>query len=295
MENKQYRIGILCAVIAALMWGALPIYWKSIEPLNPLSIMFYRVILAFVFVLIVCLIAYGPKKIIEPLKNKKTIAAFFFAGLTVSINWGIYIWAVNSGNVIQTSIGYYINPLFVAIMGVVIFHEKVSRHKIASVLIALFGVCIMIVSYGQIPTIALMLAVSFTIYTGIKKKLQAPALLALFYETGLMLPIVIPCAIYMEITGAGAFVNADTHQLFILSFSGLLTALPLMFFGFAANRIKVVDLGLIQYLAPSIALLIGIFMFHEPFDLIKFLGFVCIWIAIVIFTIGENKLSKSKL
>ena len=291
-EKRQYRIGILCAVIAALFWGTLPIYWKSIDSLNPLSIMFYRIILAFVVVLIVCLIAYGPKKIIEPLKNKKTIAAFFFAGLTVSINWGTYIWAVNSDNVIQTSIGYYINPLFVATMGVLIFHEKVSRHKIVSVLIAIVGVCIMIASYGQIPTIALMLAVSFTIYTGIKKKLQAPALLALLYETGLMLPIIIPCTIYMEITGTGALVNADSHHLFLLSFSGILTALPLTFFGFAANRIKVIDLGLIQYLAPSITLLLGIFIFNEPFDLIKLLGFVCIWIAIVIFTVGEISGSK---
>ena len=292
-EKKQTRIGILCAVSSALIWGALPIYWKSIESLNSLSIMFYRVILAFVIVFIVCLIVYGPKKIVEPLKDKKTIAAFFFAGLTISLNWGLYIWAVNSEHIIQTSIGYYINPLFVAAMGVIIFHEKVSKHKIGSLLIAIVGVCIMIVSYGQIPTVALVLAVSFTIYTGIKKKLHAPALLALLYETGLMLPIAIPCTIYMEVTGAGAFVNADPHQLFLLSFAGILTAIPLTLFGFAANRMRVIDLGLIQYLSPTITLLIGIFMFNEPFDLFKFLGFICIWIAIAIFTVGEKSSIKT--
>ena len=291
MENakKNQQIGALCAVISSLLWGTLPIYWKSLDSVNSLSIMFYRVILAFIFVLIICLIMYGPKKMLEPLKNKKTIITFFFAGFAVTINWGMYIWAVNSGNTIQTSIGYYIEPLFVAVMGVFIFHEKLNKYKISAVILAFVGVCIMVISYGQPPTIALALAISFTIYTGIKKKLQAPAFLSLFYETALMLPIIIPCAIYMEVTGKGALVTADTQHLIILSFAGILTALPLIFFGLAANRISIISLGLIQYLSPSITLMIGIFVFKEPFDFIKLIGFIFIWIALAVFTVGETK------
>lgn len=288
-KRKQQQIGVICAIISAIMWGFLPIYWKSLESINSIVIMFYRLVLAFVFMLIICLITYGVKEVIAPLKNKKVILTFFIAGLLISVNWGIFIIAVNSGNIVQASLGYYIEPLFVAIMGVLVFREKVNKYKVTAVLLAFVGVCIMIVSYGQPPTIALLLALSFATYTGIKKKLQAPALLALFYETGLMLPIIVPCLIYMEVTGKGALGTTDGSHLILLALAGVFTAVPLIFFGFAANRIKVISLGLIEYISPSLSLFIGIFVYKEPFDLIQLTGFIIIWIGLAIFTVGEIK------
>ena len=296
MENntKNHKIGILCAIISAIIWGVLPIYWKALESVSPIAIMFYRLILAFVVVFIVCLIIYGPKEILKPLKQKKTVLTFFLAGFAISLNWWIYIWAVNSGNILQTSLGYYIDPLFVAVMGILIFREKLNKYLVISLLLALLGVCVMVVSYGQIPFMALGLGVSFATYTGIKKKLQAPSLLALLYETGLMLPIIVPLTVYLEVSGKGAFATADTKELIILSLAGILTAMPLLFFGFAANRISIISLGLIQYLGPSMALVIGIFMYNEPFDLYKLLGFVLIWIGLVFFTFSEIKGTSKK-
>ena len=291
MENKkrQHQIGMACALACAGIWGILPVYWKSLESLNSFVIMFYRLVLAFVVVFVASLIVYRPKKMIAPLKKKKAVPVFFFAGLIISINWSIYIWAVQAGFIIQTSIGYYIEPLFVALMGLVIFREKLNKFKVIAIVLATIGVLVMIISYGQPPTIALGLAVSFAIYAGIKKKLQAPALLALLYETGLMLPIIIPCIIYMENTGQGVLGNADPHHMMLLSLAGILTATPLLLFALAANRVSIITLGITEYISPSLGLLLGIFIYREPFDIIQLIGFIILWIGLAVFTLGGIK------
>ena len=291
MENnrKEHRIGFLCAVASAIIWGVLPIYWKSLGSLDSVVLMLYRFILSFLVLFIICFFVIGIKGMLAPLKDKKKVLTFFLAGLVISINWNLYIWAVHSGFIIQTSLGYYIDPLFVAILGLIVFHEKFNKYKTIAVIFAIIGVCIMIISHRQLPTIALVLAASFAIYTAIKKKQQAPAILSLLYETGLLLPVIIPITIYMEVSGKGVFANADTKEFIILSFTGIVTAAPLVFFGMAANRISIVSLGLIEYIGPSLGLIIGIFMYSEPFDLIQLTGFFIIWIGLAIFTYGEFK------
>lgn len=288
-KKRQHQIGMFCALACAVIWGILPVYWKSLESINSFVIMFYRLVLAFIIVFVVCLFVYKPKKMAAPLKKKGAVPVFFFAGLVISINWSIYIWAVNAGFIIQTSIGYYIEPLFVTLMGILIFHEKLNKYKIIAIVMAVIGVCVMIVAYGQPPTIALGLAVSFAVYAGIKKKLQAPALLALLYETGLMLPIIIPCIIYMEVNGIGLIESADTHHIILLSFAGIFTATPLVLFAMAANRINIITLGLTEYISPSLALLLGIFIYKEQFDIIQLIGFIIIWIGLAVFTVGGIK------
>ena len=287
--RKQHQIGMVCAILCAILWGILPVYWKSLEAFNSFVIMFYRLVLAFIFVFVICIIKYKPRGILEPLKKKGAVFVFFFAGLIISINWSIYIWAVNADFIIQTSIGYYIEPLFVALMGLIIFHEKLNKYKVIAIIFAVIGVCVMIISYGQPPTIALALAVTFAVYAGIKKKLQAPALLALLYETGLMLPIIVPIIIYMESTGRGAFSVSDTHSLILLSFAGIITAIPLLLFAMAANRIKIITLGLTEYISPSLGLFLGIFIYKEPFDFVQLIGFIIIWVGLAVFTVGGIK------
>ena len=288
-DKKQYRIGMACALSCAVIWGILPIYWKSMESLNSFAIMFNRLVLAFIVVFIISIMTHKPKEIIAPLKQKGVALSFFFAGITISVNWSIYIWAVNAGHIIQTSIGYYIEPLFVAFMGFLIFKEKLNKYKVGAMILALAGVCVMIISYGQPPTIALVLALSFSIYACIKRKLRAPALLALFYETGFMVPIAIPAIIFMEKSGWGIYGSAEVYQLVLLSLAGILTATPLTLFGLAANRIPLLTLGITEYISPTLNLLIGILMFKEHFDIYQLIGFVIIWIGLAIFTVGEVK------
>jgi len=288
-DKKQYRIGMACAIISAIIWGVLPIYWKNLDSINSFVIIFYRLVLAFLAVLIVALIKYKPGEILAQLKQKGLPLVFFLAGFVISINWSTYIWAVNAGHIIQTSIGYYIEPLFVALMGSVVFREKLNVYKVVAMVLALIGVCIMIISYGQPPFIALGLALSFSIYAGIKRKFRPPAIISLLYETGFMVPFAIPLIIIMENSGRGAFAAADTQHLLMLSFIGVLTATPLILFGLAANRIPILTLGLVEYISPSLNLLIGILIYREPFDLYQFIGFIVIWVGLTIFTIGEIK------
>lgn len=288
-SRREYKLGMACAVLCALIWGVLPIYWKMLSGINSFTIMLYRVVLLCLLVFTVDLFLYKWKGIIAPLKKKGAIRVFFLAGLIISSNWSMYIFMVNAGYVIQTSIGYYIEPLVICIFGVAFFKEQLKKYKLAAFLIACAGVAIMLLSYGEIPWMALVLAVSFAVYAGIKKKLQTPALLSLFYETVFLLPAVLPVLIYLEATGRGVIGITEPHQIGLLCLAGLFTAVPLSLFSMAANRISLVAMGLTEYISPSTTLLLGIFLFHEGFDIYKLIGFFLIWAALTIFTVGGIK------
>lgn len=293
--RKQYRTGLASALLCAVAWGLLPVYWKSLEALDPFVVMLYRVLLAFVFVLVVSLVMYTPAEIIQPLRKKGAARSFFFAGLLISVNWSIYIWAVTAGFIIQTSLGYYIEPLFVVLLGCIFFREALKPYTVIAIALAAAGVAVMILSFGQAPTIALSIAVTFAAYAGIKKTLQAPVLLALLYETGLMLPIIVPAIIYLELLGNGLVATADSRHMVMLSLSGGITALPLLLFAMAAKRIEIITLGLTEYITPSLSLLIGIFVYKELFDGTQLAGLVIIWVGLAVFTLGGLRESHSLL
>ncbi|MDO4552899.1 MAG: EamA family transporter RarD, partial [Bacillota bacterium] len=298
--KNTYKVGMLCAVSCAAVWGFLPFYWKSLDPIPSSVIIFYRITLVALLMFFVNLKVYGWKRMKEPLKDKKALGVFFLAGVVISANWGIYIWAVNAGFVIQTSIGYYIDPLLICIFGVVFFREKLNSYKLAAFLLACAGVGVMVFSYGKLPLVALALALTFAVYTAIKKMLHAPALLALFYETVFLVPAALAVILYQEMKGQGALAFGQPYQWALLALIGLFTALPLSLFAMAANRISLVALGITEYISPSIALLLGIFVFREPFDLYQFIGFVIIWIGLAVFTVGsircpeENEMEERK-
>jgi len=286
---KEYEQGVACAILCAVLWGILPIYWTSLEPIDPILILFYRIVLAFGFSLILALSIYKWDGIVKPLKEKGTLRTFFFAGILISGNWGIYIWAVSNSFIIQTCIGYYIEPLIVCIFGIFLFQEKLNKYKLTALLMAGIGVLILLVYYRQVPVIALSLAVSFATYAAIKKKKKLDAVLALLYETMLLVPIAFAVILYFELSGKGAFTVAEPYQWGLLAVAGVLTGTPLMLFAMAANRINLVTLGITEYISPSITLILGIFLFREPFDLIQFITFAIIWVGLVVFTIGEVK------
>lgn len=287
--KKEYNTGMACAILCALIWGVLPVYWKSLQPINSLLIMFYRLVLSCALVFVADIIIYKWEGMVAPLKKKGALPLFFLAGIVISFNWGLYIFMVNAGFLIQTSIGYYIEPLAVCIFGIVFFKEKPDKYKSAAFLLACAGVTVMLLSFGEIPLLALLLAISFAVYSALKKKLHAPALLALFYETVLLLPVTIPWILYMEFTGKGAFAAAEPYKIALLLLSGIFTAVPMTLFSMAANRISLVALGITEYISPSMALLLGIFVYREPFDVYQFIGFIFIWIGLAVFTLGGIK------
>ena len=292
-HKKEYEQGIAFAILCAVMWGFLPIYWKSLVPINPVLILMYRIVLAFGCALILALYFYKWEGIIKPLKEKGIARAFFLAGILISFNWGTYIWAVSTNHVIQTCIGYYIEPLFVCIFGLVLFKEKLNKYKLTAFLLACVGVAVMLIYYHEVPIIALSLAISFASYAAIKRKYRLDAVLALLYETMFLVPFALVAILYFELTGRGAAATAEPFQWGLLALAGILTGTPLMLFAMAANRISMITLGITEYIAPSITLLLGIFLFREPFDKIQLITFGFIWVGLVIFTIGEIKENRS--
>lgn len=291
-KEKEYKQGVAFAILCAVLWGLLPVYWKSLDPINPLVILFYRILLAGGLAFVLALVLHKWKGIIEPLKEKGILRAFFLTGILISTNWGIYIWAVNNDYIIQTCIGYYIEPLFVCLFGVFIFKEKLNKYKLTAILLACLGVLVMLIYYREIPIIALTLAISFASYAAIKKKYKLNAVLALFYETMLLMPIALVIILYLEFTGRGVIATAEPYQWGLLTLAGLVTGIPLMLFAMATNRISMITLGLVEYISPSLTLLLGIFVYREPFDFIQLVTFGIIWIGLAIFTVGEMKDNK---
>ncbi len=293
-SRKQNELGMAAAILCATLWGVLPIYWKSLQPIDSFLIILYRIVLTSLVVFIAGLLVYKWEGVLAPAKKKGALTTLIVAGIIISINWGLFIWMVNAGYIIQTSIGYYIEPLMICVFGILFFKEKPEKYKLAAILLALLGVCVMLLSYGEIPVLAMVLAISFATYTATKKKLQAPAIISLFYETVFIMPIAIGVILYMELSGKGAFAVAEPKQIVLLSFAGLFTAIPLSLFGMAANRISMVALGITEYISPSISLILGIFLYKEPFDIYQFIGFMIIWVGLAIFTVGGIRARRAE-
>ncbi len=286
-SNRQYKIGMLAALTCSILWGFLPIYWQALRPIESSVIIFYRIVLVGVVCFVVSLIVYGWKRIKAPLTRKGAKGKYFLAGLMITLNWSIYIWAVNADMVIQTCIGYYIEPLMIGLVGVFLFKEKLTKHKIIALILAGLSVVVILVYFHRVPLVALSLAVTFSIYAAMKKGFQVEALLSLLYETMFLVPIALGVIIYLEWTGQGAWGVGEPYQFGLLLCSGFFTAIPLGLFAAAANKIPLVTLGLLEYISPTITLLIGIYLFREPFDFVQFIAFVLIWIGLVVFTYGE--------
>jgi len=290
----NYKGGLLAAIGSATIWGLLPIYWKALIPIPSEIIILYRIFLSFLVAFLICLKMYGMERIKAPLKQKGILIRYFFAGCLIAGNWSIYIWAVNAGHVIQTSIGYYIEPLVVCIFGVVIFKEKLSRSKVIALTFAAIGVMILLIHFGQIPWISLSLAGTFAVYTAIKKKYTMPPALSLMYETMFLAPVALVIIIYLEANSMGAMVAGATWQYILMYLCGPFSAGALMLYAYGTNNVNMITLGVIKYLSPSMSLLLGIFLFKEGFDLVQFIAVATIWVGLVFFTAGEIKEFRKK-
>jgi len=293
-ERKNYKIGMICVLGSMFLWGIMPIYWRSLIAIDSYVLILYRVVLAGIACGIIGLIVYGVEGLRAPARDKKVLGKMLLAGVLITVNWSVYVFAVNSGQTIEASIGYFMNPLVVCIFGATVFKEKLTKFKSTAIGFMVLGVIIMLLHFGSIPLVTLILPLSFATYSSIKKHLKIEAIISLFYETIFIAIAMLPVIIYLEITNQGALHVASTFELVLLSFAGIASALPLALFAFAANRIKLISIGIIGYIAPSISLLIGIFVFREPFDFVQFIACVAIWMGLAVFTFGEVKTARLK-
>lgn len=283
--RSQEFVGTLSAIGAYTLWGLVPIYWPLIENATPLEILAHRVLWTLVFVVGLLFVSRRWSQVRDALAVSRTRWLLALATVLVTINWGVFIWAVTNGFVLQSSLGYFINPLISVLLGVVIFKERLRFAQWAAVGIGAAGVVVLTLGYGTVPWVALTLAGSFGLYGLVKKKAGVDAIPSLAIETGYSTPIALGFLGWLAITGTGSFWADGPGQSLLLAGAGVVTAVPLLLFGAAAIRIPLSRLGILQYIGPALQFLLGIFVFNEAMTPLRWVGFVTVWLALAVFTV----------
>ena len=266
--ERGNALGIIYTMGAYILWGILPIYWKLIDEVPALEILAHRVIWSFIFVLIIVVIL--KRKILKnffqvQMSQKKTWLGLFLASLFISINWFTYIYAVNTNHIVEASLGYYINPLIAVLLGVFVLREKVNKMQAISFVLAGIGVLYMTISVGKIPWISLILALSFGFYGLSKKLIKVDSILGLLLETLFILPFAFLFLAYLGVNDMQSFSTGTlTNDLFLIG-SGIATAIPLLWFGIGAQKIPLYLVGFLQYISPTISLILGVVLYGESF------------------------------
>ena len=279
-KAKVRSLGLVFGVSAYSLWGLFPIYWPLLEPASPVEIVSHRAVWTLVFCFIILWLTKTLTSTLALLKRPKIVAGLFLGSILISINWIIYIYAATSGHVVEASLGYYINPIVVIATGVLILKEKMRPLQWASVGVATLGVAVLTLDYGRLPWIALGLAFSWGGYGLVKKQLGLGALEGLSIETLISSGAYLAYLIWLGNQGGGQFgVSWKITLLFIGG--GAVTAIPLLLFNGATNRLPLTLIGLLQYITPTIQFSIGVWYFHEDMPAARWIGFVIIWIALV--------------
>ncbi|MBV8659334.1 MAG: EamA family transporter RarD [Burkholderiales bacterium] len=279
------QTGVLFAAAAYFIWGLLPLYLKMLKPVPALEILMHRMVWSLVF-LIVVLWWRGHWSWLKPaLRNPRVVGRFVASAFVLSLNWFIYIWAVNSGRVVDASLGYFINPLVNVMFGFFLLYERLRSGQWAAIGIAAVGVLWLTLQAGQLPWIALLLAASFGTYGLLRKTAPLGALEGLSIETLLLAPFAIGYLVWLVAHGESGFVAASPSGKTLLMAAGPITAIPLLLFAAGARRIPMSLLGLLQYIGPTLQMALGVFLWHEPFSTHKLVGFVLIWSALAIYTL----------
>jgi chloramphenicol-sensitive protein RarD len=283
--------GILNGLAAYAMWGFFPIYWKYLHNVPALQVIGHRIGWSFLLLLIVILISKQWNEFRSAALHPKVIGIYAVAAVLLSINWLVYVWGVNAGFIVETSLGYFINPLLSVALGVLFLREKLRPAQWIPVGIAALGVIYLTLIYGRLPWIALTLAFSFGFYGLVKKLAPLGSLYGLTLETGIVFPVALVYLFVVEFSGTGSFFHSDALTNILLIGAGLVTTIPLLMFASAARQIPLSVVGLLQYIAPTLQFLIGVFLYKEPFDRAHFIGFAIVWVALIIFWV-ENYLAR---
>ncbi|PYE48202.1 EamA family transporter RarD [Paenibacillus barcinonensis] len=284
--------GLINAIIAYIMWGVLPLYWKLFNDVPAGEILSHRVVWSFVFMGILVAIQRRWSDVKRIWTSRSLLLPLTASGLLIAINWLIFIWAVNNGHVVETSLGYYLNPLLNVLLAVVFLHEKPNRGQWVAIAIAAVAVLIIAVDYGRFPWISISLAASFGLYGLAKKKIKQDASVGLLSETAIVLPLALGYWIYLGIAGQTTAWTLPPTMFFELLLSGVVTALPLLFFARAAARMSLSTLGFVQYIGPTIMLILSIFVFKESVSPVLLGGFALIWTALIVYAVSSMRAAK---
>ncbi|WP_116449673.1 EamA family transporter RarD [Blastococcus litoris] len=289
----ERRLGVVSGLGAYALWGLFPLYFPLLEPAGGLEIVAHRVLwsLLFVGILLTAVRRWGQVRAL--VTDRRRLLVLLGAAVLIAANWLIFVLAVNAGHVVETSLGYFINPLVSVVLGVVVFSERLRPLQWAAVGIAAVAVLVLTLDYGRPPWIALGLALTFALYGLMKKLVRTEAAPGLFVETAL---VAVPAAAVLAVlhsSGDGTFANAGTGHALLLVSSGVATAVPLLLFAAAARRIPLSTVGLLQYLTPSMQLAIGVFVNGEPMPPARLAGFAIVWVALAVFTVDTLRHARA--
>jgi chloramphenicol-sensitive protein RarD len=285
--------GILSGIGAYLIWGFMPIWLKQIQSVPALQILAHRIVWSLVLLVLIILLRRQLSELLRAAQSTKILLIYTTAATLLAANWLTYIYAVNSNHIVESSLGYFINPLVNVLLGVVVFRERLRPWQWLPVGIAAVGVTYLTIDYGRLPWIALVLAVTFALYAVVKKAAPLGPLRGLAIETAIL---VLPAMVYLagaELNGSGYFTNYGLQQDALLAFAGVITSIPLLLFGTAARSIPLSMVGLLQYIAPTCQFLLGVLVYREPFTASRLIGFAIIWAALAIFW-GEGFITSRR-
>jgi chloramphenicol-sensitive protein RarD len=283
MTNK----GLWYALGAYITWGFFPIYWKWLNQVDALQLLSHRIGWSFLMLVVAIAALRQLPAFSQAARQPRVLPTYFAAAMLIGVNWFLYVWAVNQNYILETSLGYFINPLLSVLMGVIFLRERLRPFQWIPVGLAAFGVLYLTYSYGRLPWIALSLAFSFGTYGLVKKMAPLGSLHGLTLETGILFLPALAYLIFRELSGTGAFLHSGVPTNLLLAGAGVATTIPLLMFASAAHRIPLSMIGIMQYIAPTIQFLLGVLVYHEPFDRMHLIGFSIVWVALALF-VFEN-------
>ena len=280
----ETRRGFVLGAAAYAMWGLFPLYWPLLRPAGAVEILAHRIFWSLVVMALLVVLLGRTRHLRGVIDDRRTLGILAVAAAVITVNWGTYIWGVNNGHVVETSLGYFINPLVTVLMGVVILGERLRRLQWVAMGIATLAVLGLTVEYGRPPWVALALAFSFGSYGLAKKKANVGAVESLTVETLVLAPLAAGYILWLVEQNTSTFGAEGASHALLITTAGVVTAVPLICFGAAATRVSMTTIGLLQYLAPTIQFALGVLLFHEAMPPMRWVGFALVWLALVIFT-----------
>lgn len=288
--------GILNGLGAYILWGMFPLYWKFLQHVPAMQIIGHRIAWSFVLLAFVILFKGQWKNFRESVSSIKIFMIYFTASALLSVNWFIYVWGVNSGRIVEASLGYFINPIFCVMLGMIFFHERLRLFQWIPVILATAGVIYLTLQYGRVPWIAITLAFTFGFYGLVKKLAPLDSLFGLTFETAIAFPLALAYLVFAGINGGtGSFPSEDNLSNILLIGTGVVTSVPLLLFASAARQIPLTMIGILQFISPTIQFLIGVLVYNEIFDRSDMIGFGLVWVALIIFWLENYFKTKVEL
>lgn len=277
-----------------VLWGLLPIFWKLLANVDSVYVLAQRVLFSCIFCLAIIILKKNGSSVKNILKSKTERRRYFVCGILISINWGVYILTVAMGKILEASLAYYMNPLFSVVIGALIFKEKLSAVQWVSVGLALVGVMISVIAYGNVPYLAIIIGLSFALYGAMKKTIKAESEVSICMETMSVLPLALAFIVYAQLSGYTTFSSLSNAEMLLLIASGPVTSIPLMLFAKGIRKTSITTSGILMYINPTLQLLVGVLIYNEVFTKMNAITFAFVWAAVILFVLDSLRKHKVK-